>query len=77
MMFIINTKDIYCLSIFIKIVVSVKFEVGKGFASLPTANNSYASLYNPTVVTYGLKYDPVIKSYGLPLLPLKAVGFCV
>ena len=32
-----------------------------GEANLPTTNNSLLSLYNPTVVTYGLKFDPVAK----------------
>ena len=47
---------------FTKIVVSVTWEVGNGWANLPTANNSLSLLYNPTVVTYGLKYEPVAKS---------------
>ena len=50
----------YCyLSIFTKIVVSVVLEEGKGWANLPTANNSYCSLYIPTVVIYGSKNDDV------------------
>jgi len=36
---------------FIKIVVSVVWEVGNGWANFPTANNSFASLYIPTAVT--------------------------
>ena len=50
----------YCLSMFIKIVVSVVLDVGSGCAIFPIATNSLLLLYKPTVVTYGEKYDPVI-----------------
>jgi len=60
------------------IVVSVTADSGRGCASLATANNSLLLLYNPTVVTYGLKYDPVAKLYIIPLfeLPDIKLGFC-
>ena len=48
---VINICFYYCVSKFIKIVVSVVLEVGKGFANFPTASSSKLSLYNPTVVT--------------------------
>jgi hypothetical protein len=34
-----------------------------GLANLATANNSWFSLYKPTVVIYGEKNDPVAYSY--------------
>jgi len=41
------------------IVVSVNCEIGTGNDNFPTATNSVFSLYNPTLVTYGVKYDAV------------------
>ena len=43
-------------------VVSVYWEIGIGFDNFPTINNSLLSLYNPTVVMYGVKNEPVTKS---------------
>ena len=42
-------------------VVSVSSLIRIGLANFPTTNNSFASLYNPIVVTYGLKFEPVAK----------------
>jgi hypothetical protein len=53
---------------FTKIVVSVVLEVGSVFPNLPTANNSFAPLYIPTVVTYGSKNELVAKLYIDPCL---------
>ena len=39
--------------------MSVVFDVCNGWANLPTANNSWFSLYNPIVVMKGEKYDDV------------------
>jgi hypothetical protein len=49
----------------------------KGCASFATTNNSFVSLYKPTVVTYGAKSDPVAKSLRDPLTFLHADGFNV
>jgi hypothetical protein len=51
---------------FIKIVVSVVLEVGKGFGSLPTATKFLSLSYKPTQVAYGSKYDDVAKLYIEP-----------
>jgi hypothetical protein len=40
----------YYISYLITIVVSVLFDTFKGCPNLATANNSFESLYNPTVV---------------------------
>jgi len=57
-------------SYLIKNVWSVFDEIGIGKAILPIANNSWASLYKPTVVTYGEnsepEIDPVVKSFNIP-----------
>ena len=62
-----TNHDIKALEYWIK----SKFdEIGIGAAILPIANKSLASLYKPTVVTYGEnsepEIDPVAKSFNIP-----------
>ena len=44
-------------------VTSVSFLFLSAEPSLPTANKSPKSLYNPMVVTYGLKLEPVANPF--------------
>ncbi len=55
----------YYQSIFTSIVVSVLLDNGRGCASFAIANNWFESLYNPTVVTYGLKDGAVANSFNV------------
>ena len=47
--------------------MSVSGDINNGLPNLATANNWFESLYNPNVVTYGLKNEPVAKEYNEPL----------
>lgn len=59
-------------------VISVLEGMGYGVDSFPTTSKSLVSLYNPTVVVYGLKSDPVIASMSWPLDPdIVELRFCV
>ena len=62
---------------FTSIVVSVVADVGRGWASLPTANRFWFSSYKPTVDTYGEKYEPVTLFASCPLPLNWAEGFNV
>ena len=54
--------------------VSVTLDTGNGWDNFATASNSLSLLYNPTVVTYGLKYEPVAKSDTIPLFELPEIN---
>jgi hypothetical protein len=61
---------VHWVSYFIKNVISLLDDIGAGEDNLAMANNSWASLYKPTVVTYGEnsepEIDPVVKSFSIP-----------
>ena len=64
---------VFYMSILTIIVISVFAGFGTGLFSFPTAISSFASLYSPTVVIYGVKLLPVTLLFNLPSLILAEV----